>query len=432
MIRARALIAQTSAATTPPRTSIAIHQSESLHTFETRRHIEILQYCLTRDSLGQSHELSELEMASEEPAPDQMVVEQPTPVPNDESIIENGNHESVPNENENENKIENQDEPQTEIQDENQDSTPAAPVLETPTRKKGTEIAPELRGTIYNRYLKGESFGAIAKAENLPKSTIQHVVRKVKETGSTATKPRCGRPLKTGDLSRTTLRRRKLKGLLVDAAGGNSSPSNQVASDATSALAYPITSTLSGNSDSAVAGAPNPFIQQPPPPPQPHPPTTVVCTDIYGINHATPTTELQWRPAAYAIVLKNASILLLRQNGGAYDLPGGGIHLGEDPRNAVLRELKEETGINATDPTILGTESSLFRATHADGGSYHSLLMYYGCSYVGGKISTRGLDAGEKLYVEGAEWVKLSNLDGINVSSTVDFRPYVRKLTGKA
>jgi hypothetical protein len=36
------------------------------------------------------------------------------------------------------------------------------------------------------------------------------------------------------------------------------------------------------------------------------------------------------------------------------------------------------------------------------------------------------------LYVESAEWVKLSNLDGINVSSTVDFRPYVRKLTGKA
>lgn len=57
--------------------------------------------------------------------------------------------------------------------------------------------------------------------------------------------------------------------------------------------------------------------------------------------------------------------------------------------------------------------------------------MYFGCTYVGGKISTRGLDANEKLYVEGAEWVKMSALDTIKVSSTVDFRPYVRKATTK-
>ena len=57
--------------------------------------------------------------------------------------------------------------------------------------------------------------------------------------------------------------------------------------------------------------------------------------------------------------------------------------------------------------------------------------MYYACAYVGGKISTRGLDANEKQYVETAEWVKLTALDTIKVSSTVDFRPYVRKDTAK-
>jgi hypothetical protein len=57
--------------------------------------------------------------------------------------------------------------------------------------------------------------------------------------------------------------------------------------------------------------------------------------------------------------------------------------------------------------------------------------MYYACTYVGGKISTRGLDANEKQYVEGAEWVKLSALDAIKVSSTVDFRPHVKKATAK-
>jgi 8-oxo-dGTP diphosphatase len=298
----------------------------------------------------------------------------------------------------------------------------------TPARKKGTEIPPEHRGAIYQRYLNGESMGNIAKSEGLSKSTIQHVVRKVKETGSTQTKPRCGRPLKQGELSRTTLRRRKLKGLLVEngEAATDSPTQLQLPHDpnnAVDAVAYPITNTIAGASRRP--GPSNEF------PPAPEPPATVVCSDIYGINHAVPTSELQWRPAAYAIVIKNTSILLLKQHGGAYDLPGGGVKLGEDPQQAVLRECKEETGINATSPTILGSESTFFRASHSDNMAYHSILMYYACKYMGGKLSTKGLDAHEKQYVEGAEWVKLSALEGIKVSSTVDFRPYVLKATAK-
>ena len=303
----------------------------------------------------------------------------------------------------------------------------------TPSRKKGTEIPPEHRGAIYQRYLNGESMGNIAKAEGLSKSTIQHVVRKVKETGSTQTKPRCGRPLKQGELSRTTLRRRKLKGLIVEAGGSATDSPAPVApmgngNDPANTVPYSVTGTVAGaDRPAAPPSAPLQF----PLPVQNAVPETVVCSDIYGINHAVPTSDLQWRPAAYAIVVKNASILLLRQNGGRYDLPGGGVKLGEDPQNAALRELKEETGINASNPSIVGAESSLFRASHSDNKFYHSILMYFGCTYVGGKISTRGLDANEKLYVEGAEWVKMSALDTIKVSSTVDFRPYVRKATTK-
>ena len=310
----------------------------------------------------------------------------------------------------------------------------------TPSRKKGTEIPPEHRGAIYQRYLNGESMGNIAKAEGLSKSTIQHVVRKVKETGSTQTKPRCGRPLKQGELSRTTLRRRKLKGLTVEAGSPAVDNPNQApvapmgngnGNDPANTAGYSITGTMASLPGSAAPPPPSAPAQFPLPPLQNATPETVVCSDIYGINHAVPTGDLQWRPAAYAIVVKNASILLLRQNGGGYDLPGGGVKLGEDPQNAVLRELKEETGINAANPQVMGVESSLFHSTHSDNKSYHSILMYYYCAYVGGKISTRGLDAHEKQYIEGAEWVKLSALDAIKVSSTVDFRPHVRKATAK-
>lgn len=309
----------------------------------------------------------------------------------------------------------------------------------TPSRKKGTEIPPEHRGAIYQRYLNGESMGNIAKAEGLSKSTIQHVVRKVKETGSTQTKPRCGRPLKQGELSRTTLRRRKLKGLMVESGSPAADSPNQApvaqmgngnANDPANTVGYSVTGTVAGMSGPVVPPPPSAPTQFPLPPLQ-NIPENVICSDIYGINHAVPTDSLQWRPAAYAIVVKNNQVLLLRQNGGAYDLPGGGVKLGEDPQNACLRELKEETGINATNPQAMGVESSLFRSTHSDNLPYHSILIYYACAYVGGKISTRGLDENEKQYVEAAEWVKLSNLDTIKVSSTVDFRPYVRKATAK-
>ncbi|KAM0711496.1 hypothetical protein Q7P35_000862 [Cladosporium inversicolor] len=323
----------------------------------------------------------------------------------------------------------------------NDESTVDSTVFEgTPSRKKGTEIPPEHRGAIYQRYLNGESMGNIAKAEGLSKSTIQHVVRKVKETGSTQTKPRCGRPLKQGELSRTTLRRRKLKGLTVDggspaADGQNSAPVAQMgngnANDPTNTVGYSVTGTMTGMAGPVAPPPPSAPAQFPLPPLQNAIPENVICSDIYGINHAVPTSDLQWRPAAYAIVVKNNSILLLRQNGGGYDLPGGGVKLGEDPQNACLRELKEETGINAANPQVMGVESSLFHSTHSDNKPYHSILMYYGCAYVGGKISTRGLDTNEKQYVETAEWVKLSALDNIKVSSTVDFRPYVRKATAK-
>ncbi|WP_295659425.1 NUDIX hydrolase [uncultured Nocardioides sp.] len=58
------------------------------------------------------------------------------------------------------------------------------------------------------------------------------------------------------------------------------------------------------------------------------------------------------RVAAYAVILRGTDILLSRlaprvTTDELWTLPGGGIEHGEDPRTAVLREIQEETGLQA-------------------------------------------------------------------------------------
>lgn len=58
------------------------------------------------------------------------------------------------------------------------------------------------------------------------------------------------------------------------------------------------------------------------------------------------------RVAAYAVILRDDRILLSRlsarlTNEELWTLPGGGVEHGEDPRVAVVREIHEETGLDA-------------------------------------------------------------------------------------
>jgi 8-oxo-dGTP diphosphatase len=75
---------------------------------------------------------------------------------------------------------------------------------------------------------------------------------------------------------------------------------------------------------------------------------------VPGPGDALPERDLRRRQrvAAYAVILRDDQVLLSRlapylTPSELWTLPGGGIEFGEHPRDAVVREVHEETGLHA-------------------------------------------------------------------------------------
>lgn len=97
------------------------------------------------------------------------------------------------------------------------------------------------------------------------------------------------------------------------------------------------------------------------------------------------------RVAAYAVVTDDSDrVLLARWTEGrriAWTMPGGGLEDGEDPQDAVRREVREETGYSTEVGELLGIHSRVIPASQrvrdAD-RPLHTLRIVYRASVVGG------------------------------------------------
>jgi 8-oxo-dGTP pyrophosphatase MutT (NUDIX family) len=158
---------------------------------------------------------------------------------------------------------------------------------------------------------------------------------------------------------------------------------------------------------------------------------TVVCVDAHGNQYEVSTDKLRWRPGAYAIVIKDDKLLLSPQFNG-YDLPGGGLDLGEMPEAAAIREVEEETGIVVENARFVGVQSNFFKFDASSKGNYlHSISLYFVCDFVGGELTDAGFDEYEKVHSRFPEWVPLSELDSLKVGSSIDWRPFVKQALEK-
>ena len=152
----------------------------------------------------------------------------------------------------------------------------------------------------------------------------------------------------------------------------------------------------------------------------------IICKDIKGGEHTVSVEQLSWRPSVYGIVIQNGKILLSKQWDG-YDIPGGGIDLGETIEEAVKREVMEETGLDVKVGQLVFCGDSFFKLPFHDDKYVQSLLLYYLCEVKGGEISTDGFDEHEKEYASQAEWIDLNDLSNRKFYNSIDTRMVIDK-----
>jgi len=152
----------------------------------------------------------------------------------------------------------------------------------------------------------------------------------------------------------------------------------------------------------------------------------VICKDIKGNLSEVLVNELSFRPSVYGVIINEGKILLSRQWDG-YDFPGGKIELGETIEEALIREVKEETGLEVNVGKIVACENSFFKLAK-DGKPVQSILIYYLCSVTGGKISNDYLSENEKNYANTAEWMELSQIEKIKFYNSIDSIKIIKEI----
>lgn len=128
------------------------------------------------------------------------------------------------------------------------------------------------------------------------------------------------------------------------------------------------------------------------------------------------------RLAAYAVCIEDGRVLLachLPAKGEAnWTLPGGGVEQGEDPFDAVIREVAEESGYDAVVEHLLGVDSRTIPAaerTIPGGPEHQNVGIFYRVRVTGGPL--RPEPDGD---IAECAWTPLSDVADLRRSSLVD------------
>jgi 8-oxo-dGTP pyrophosphatase MutT (NUDIX family) len=110
------------------------------------------------------------------------------------------------------------------------------------------------------------------------------------------------------------------------------------------------------------------------------------------------TLETDWeraiglRPSVSAVIFDARGRLLLQQrsDGGQWGLPGGSVEIGESVQEAVIREVREETGLRVAPGRLIGiySEPALQVVRYPDGNVWHYINVCFECAVRYGTLTT--------------------------------------------
>ncbi|MBT9445178.1 MAG: NUDIX hydrolase [Hyphomonadaceae bacterium] len=106
-------------------------------------------------------------------------------------------------------------------------------------------------------------------------------------------------------------------------------------------------------------------------------------------------------PAVGIVCLRGAEVLLIRRGNpprqGEWSLPGGRLEWGETAADAALRELAEETGVQARLLGLIDVVDGLFRSRDTHVLWAHYVLIDFAARWTGGE-PVPGDDAAEAMF----------------------------------
>jgi len=128
--------------------------------------------------------------------------------------------------------------------------------------------------------------------------------------------------------------------------------------------------------------------------------------------------DLLLLPGAAAVVRDDdGRILLLRRgDNGQWALPAGMIEPGEEPADAVVREIFEETGVVAEVQRLAGV--ALHASEYPNGDRCEYLAVWFRCRAVGGSARPDGEESLEVAWFEPGELPELDERARLRIRTT--------------
>ncbi|WJV50971.1 NUDIX hydrolase [Streptomyces flavofungini] len=131
---------------------------------------------------------------------------------------------------------------------------------------------------------------------------------------------------------------------------------------------------------------------------------------------------MSFRLAAYAVCVEGGRVLLARHvpphGEPTWTLPGGRVEHAEDPFDAVIREVAEETGCDAVVERLLGVDSRVIPAADRPSPGlpeHQNVGVFYRCRITGGSL--RPEPNGE---IAESRWTPIPEVARLRRSSLVD------------